>query len=475
MTLETSPPTTTTAGAPAAAPWRALPVLLTGTFLTVLDFFVVNVALPSVQTELGASDSALEWIVAGYGLSFAALLFAAGQLGDRWGRRRLFTVGIALFTVTSAACGLAVDPGTLVAARIAQGAASALVAPTVLALIGTLFSGADRARAIGLYATVAGVAAVGGQLVGGLLLTVDPGGLGWRTIFLVNVPFGVAAVVLTPRLVPSAGAPTGTRIDVLGLLLVSGGLTALVLPLMEGRQQGWPAWTWESLVAAPVLLAAFALRQRALVRRSRPALLDPALFSSRAFDAGMLAQLVFWCGQASYFVVLALYLQQGRGLSPLGAGCAFTLVAAPYLVTSVLAPGLVARWGRYVVTAGALLLAAGHADLALAVQRGGAATALAAIAPGMALAGAGMGLCIPALTSVVLGAADPRTAGAVSGALSAVQQIGNAVGVAVIGMVYFGALAAGVPHAFTVSLDALAAVVTGLALLSLLLPRGRGR
>jgi len=448
-------------------------VLLAGIFLIVLDFFVVNVALASIQADLRASDTAVEWIVAGYGLTFAVPLLGAGRLGDRFGRRRVFTVGIGAFTLSSAVCGFATNATMLVAARLVQGAAAALVSATVLALIGVIYTGAAQARAISLYATTMGVAAASAQLIGGVLVSADVAGLGWRSVFLINVPIGLSALLLTPRLIPESRADRPGRTDVVGLLLVSVGLTALVLPLLEGRQQGWPPWTWLALAAVPALLGGFLLRQRSLAGRGQQPLLDPRLFRSRSFSAGLAAQLALWCGQASYFVVLALYLQQGRGLSPLRAGLVFTILAGAYLIASAKSPTLAARFGRLTVTGGALILAAGHLALLLATITDGVGGSVFALAPGLALTGAGMGLCIPALTGIVLGNADPQQSGAVSGALTTVQQVGNAVGVAVIGLIFFPALSSGYDRAFELSVAALATLLIVLAVLTVALPSNR--
>jgi Na+/melibiose symporter-like transporter len=241
----------------------------------------------------------------------------------------------------------------------------------------------------------------------------------------------------------------------------------VVLPLVEGRQHGWPLWTWLCLGAAPLLLAAFALHQRRLARRGGAPLLDPALFRARTFSAGLATQLLFWSAQASYFLVLALYLQQGRGLGALDAGLVFTILAAAYLVASMYAPALAPKLGRRVPMLGALSLALGHALLALVVAEGGS---LALLAPGMLLEGAGMGLIITPLTSTVLASLEPDRAGAASGALSTTQQVGNTIGVAVTGVIFFGALDGGFAHAFELSLIQLAAVCLAVAGLTRLLP-----
>src|SRR4051794_29539724 len=233
----------------------AMPVLLTATCLIVLDFFIVNVALSELQRDLAAGPSALEWVVAGYGLSFAVLLLAAGRLGDRLGRRRLLAAGVAVFTAASLLCGLAPDAGTLIAARVLQGAGGALISPTVLALIGSMYAGPARARAVGHYATVMGLAAVGGQLIGGALLQADVLGLGWRAIFLVNVPVGIALLAVTPRALPESRSADAAPLDLAGIALATLALTALVLPLVDGREHGWPVWAWASLGLSPVLLA----------------------------------------------------------------------------------------------------------------------------------------------------------------------------------------------------------------------------
>jgi EmrB/QacA subfamily drug resistance transporter len=465
-------------GAPLARPDQPgrrrrspLPVLMAGTFMIVLDFFIVSVALPSMQAGLHASASALEWVVAGYGLTFAVLLIAAGRLGDQFGRRRVFCLGMAVFVVTSALCGLAPDPAVLVLARLAQGVGAALLAPNVLSIIGVAYPGPARVRAITVYGLVMGLAAAGGQLIGGVLIQANLAGLGWRTVFLINVPVGLAALAYAPRSVPESRAATSGKLDLTGMVLATAGITALVLPLLEGRQLHWPVWGWISLAASPVAFAVFAVHQRRLARRGGTPLLDPAVFGSRALVSGLGTQLAFWCGQASFFLVFALYLQQGAGLGALQAGLVFSILAVAYLAASLRAPALTLRFGRDLVATGALALAAGDGLLLLAVTHFGAAGAIGWLVPGMILAGAGMGLCITPLTTTVLAHAGPQQAGAVSGALSTMQQVGNALGVAVTGVLFFGALGGGVAHAFTLSLVQLGCLLVAVAALTRLLPR----
>lgn len=454
-----------------AAPWAALPVIVAGAFMVVLDFFVGNVALPSIAADLGAGSGALEWIVAGYGLAVASLLITAGRLGDNLGRRRLYAVGVALFTLASVGCGVAPSVEALIAARVAQGIAGALLMPQVLAIIGIAFGGEDRVRAMGIYSMALGLAAVGGQLIGGVLVHADIAGLGWRTCFLINVPIGLAALVLTPRLVPESRSSARARLDVPGALLAAAAIVALTLPLIEGRERGWPAWTWISFALAAALAGAFVAHQRALARRGGAPLLDLTLFAERAFSAGLATQLLFWCGQAAFFVYLALYLQPGRGLDALEAGLVFTIAAVAYVAASAVAPQLATRLGRRVPLAGALTLAAGHGLIAIAVGEVGTGGSVAVLAPGLLLVGTGMGLCFTALNLLVLETLDEERAGAASGVLATVQELGNALGVAITGIVFFGSVDGGVAGAFQASVVQLTAVGLAIAMLTALLPR----
>ncbi len=454
--------------------WAPLAVLMGGIFLVVLDFFIVNVALPSMQRDLHASDSGLEWVVAGYGLTFSALLIAVTRLGDRWGRRRMFSWGTALFVVASAACGAAPTIELLVGARLAQGVAGAMVSPMVLALIGDVYAGPRMPKAIGIYSMVMGLAAATGQLIGGILIHLDLAGSGWRAIFWVNVPIGLAVVALSPRLLPDRRNSDAARIDLVELLLATTTLTALLLPLLEGRRLDWPLWTWVSLAGAVVTGLLTVVRSRALLRRGLRPLVEPEAFGSRTVRIAIAAQALLFVGMASYFLVLALYLQNGRGLGALSSGAVFTLVAIPYMFGTGGQRRLAARLGRWTVPTGAGLFALGHLALLGAVAEHGVDGPLVDLAPGLILAGFGMGIALTALIDAAMGTVEPAYAGAVSGVLSTAQQVGNALGVAVIGMVFFGAVGDGYAHALEWSLVVLAATTTGVALLGILLHPRRG-
>lgn len=488
-------------------PWLVrrleLPVLLAGIFMIILDFFIVNVAIPSMQDDLGASEAAVQWVVAGFGLALGAGQITGGRLGDRYGRRRLFVLGMALFTLASAVCGLADSSATLVAGRVAQGLAAALMSPQILSIISVGRAGPRRARAVAAYGTTMGMAAACGQLIGGALTQADVAGLGWRACFLINVPIGAAVLALAPHAIresrldscvpttpaaapltaaPLAGAPRRVRgggVDLVGAALATVVLVAAVLPLVQGREAGWPLWTWLCLAGAAVLIAVFGRHQRWLTRRGRMPLVDLTLFRERAVTVGLIADLVFFTGIASFFLVLALYLQRGLGLDALRAGLVFTQLALGYLVTSFAGGPLVRRFGRAALAAGALVMAAGLGLLALVVQLAGTTGSVALLTPPLLVIGAGMGMVMAPLIGVILAGVEPRHAGTASGLLATAQQVGNALGVAIVGVVFFGALghpvgrgdvATDYPHALTLSIGYLAAASVVSAGLLLLLP-----
>jgi EmrB/QacA subfamily drug resistance transporter len=452
------------------APHRAmLPILLIGIFMAVLDFFIVNVAIPSIGRDLSAGPTSIEWVVAAYGLAYGVGLITGGRLGDSFGRRRMFLLGVALFTLASAACGLAPTATFLIGARAVQGLAAALMIPQILAIVGATFSGPERARAINIYGTVLGLAAVFGQLIGGLLIHADLLGLGWRACFLINIPIGAAAIVLAARFVPEPGPSGRPRIDVVGMVIATFALVALVLPLIEGRQHGWPLWTWLSLGSSAVLFVVFGRHQ--MGRGDRATLIDVTLFKERAFTAGLTAQLAYFMGNAAFFLVFTLYVQQGHGLSALNAGLVFVPMGVGYMATSLTARHLAARMGRQVIALGALVMLVGQIGLIVTATHIGVHGSVGWLVPAIVLVGAGMGLTIAPLATTILSRIDPRHAGAASGVLSTVQQIGNALGVALIGVVFYDAH--GFQGAFEHSLIYLMAVAVVVVALVQLLPRQR--
>jgi MFS family permease len=462
------------AGAGVAASQRArpgspglLPVVLAGVALVVLDAFLVNVMLPAMRRDLGASSTALQWTVAGYAITFAAGLVAAGRLGDRVGRLRMLTIGFVAFAVTSAGCGLAPSAAVLVGARLAQGAAAAVLLPQVLGIISASFEGAARARAFRSYTLVVGLSAVAGQLAGGALVQLDLGGLSWRLCFLVNVPVALAATVLARRVVPDSRLADPPTVDLVGATLLTAVLVIMLLPLTIGRGAGWPAWATGCLLAVPPLLIALWLTQRRTAGRGRSPLVPPGLFRRRAFSAGLLVIVVIYAASAAVFFLLAFYLQDTLGLSPLAAGVMFCPYGGGFLAGSLAAGWANQCLGRNSLAAGALLRACGLAGLAaLAGAVAGGVPAPALCGP-LALDGLGLGLVVGPLLSAVLRGVPPAGAGAASGVLATAQQLGGGLGVAVIGGVYLRA--AGTVASFQVCLIALAALcalaVAGIQLL----------
>jgi MFS family permease len=374
----------------------------------------------------------------------------------------MFTLGLALFTVTSTVCGLAPNVEVLVAGRLLQGAAAALLMPQTLAVINTSFFGEARSRAFAAYGLTMGVGAVLGQVIGGLLIEADIAGSGWRAIFLVNLPFGAAALAAVPRTVPESRAEHPARLDLTGVAMLSAALVALVLPLVLGREQGWPEWTVLSLVASPLLLAAWAAYERRLALLGGAPLLDVTALRDRGFAGGLGVALVFCLGQASFFLVLSLYLQQTRGLGPLGSGGVVAIVGAGFFAALLTGQPIAHRYGRQALAAGALLVAGGYQLLAL--ETTSVHVPLWHLAPGLVVAGFGMGLVLSPLAETVLARVHPAHAAAASGALSTALDVGGAIGVAVIGAVYLsrtGAGASGV-HAFRLALE----VASGAGLLA---------
>jgi EmrB/QacA subfamily drug resistance transporter len=419
----------------------ALLVMLSGTFMVVMDFFIVNVALPAIQRELHASAGALQFVVAGYGLANAAGLITGGRLGDMLGRRRMFMLGLLLFALTSAACGLAPSASVLVAARVAQGLAGALLQPQVLAMLSLTYAGKARARAFAAYGLTLGLAALLGQLAGGILIRADLAGLGWRACFLINVPVALLALFLAPRALLDAPANPGCKPDLPGMALLAAALCALVWPLVEGRQKGWPPAALLALALAPVLLALFAYRQHRLHARGGQPLVSPALFAIRGFARGLVVAVVFYAGNASFYFVLALYLQDGLGLSPLQGGSAFTMLALGFFATSLAAPRITARLGGSSIAYGALLLAAGHwLQLAATLLPWQGAASMVVLLLLLVMEGAGIGMVMAPLASAVLAGLPSHHAGVAAGVLATVQQVGNSVGVALVGNLFYASL-----------------------------------
>ncbi len=420
-----------------------LPVILAVLFMALFDTFVVNVAAPSLQRDLHAGDAALELIVGGYAFTYASGMVTGGKLGDLFGYRRLFLVGVASFTLASLLCGLAQTPAQLVGARLLQGLAGALMSPQVLALITATFPAAERPRALSWLGVTVGIGSVAGQVLGGVLLDANLFGWGWRTIFLVNVPVGVAVIVAGARMLPAARRPGSHRLDPVGAIGVSATLALALVPLVLGRSQGWPTWTWVALAACLPVGAAVIGWERVLDRRGGQPLLDLGLLRNRPYVAGLVIIVAFMAAFGGTMFGLTLMLQVGLNLSPLAAGLTFGPLGIAFAITSIAARRLVERYGIRVITVGSLIGALGLLWLFAELRLADHVTVASVLSP-MILVGLGNGLVMPSLIGIALSRVTPQRAGIASGMFTTAQQFASAAGVAVLGVVFFAGLD---PHA----------------------------
>lgn len=461
---------------PVLSPLGLFTVLL-GAALPLIDFFIVNVALPAIESDLHAGPALLELVVAGYGVAYAVLLVLGGRLGDSFGRRRLFLAGMAAFGLTSLACGLAPDAWTLVTARVAQGASAALMLPQVLATIHSATSGHRRAKALSLYGATAGLSMVAGQILGGILVAADIAGTGWRAVFLVNVPVAVVGLFLAARSVPETRSEHPAPVDRPGTLLLAASLITLLAPLTEGRAAGWPVWTWVSLLLFPFASIAFYLVERRADRAGRVPLVPPSLFRSAGMRRALPLVLPFSIGFGGFMFVIAVALQEGLAYGPVEAGAALVPMAVAFFIASLAGPRLVIRYGGRVVTAGSVLQAAGVAVLAASVASEWNAGGMSgwALLPGLALAGFGQGLQLPVLFRLVLADVPAARAGVGSGVMVTAQQSALALGVATLGTLFLSLTPGhGMRDALVIVLVVQLAAVLGTAAFSLRLPRQVG-
>jgi EmrB/QacA subfamily drug resistance transporter len=442
-----------------------LAVILVGVLLPMIDFFIVNVALPTIDTDLRASQPLLELVVSGYATAYALLLVLGGRLGDSIGRKRLFLAGMAAFTLTSLACGLAPTATFLVAGRIAQGASAAMMVPQVLATIQAATTGERRTRALARYGATGGLAAVLGQVLGGLLVSANIGGLGWRPIFLVNVPIGLAGLVLARKYVPDTRHGAPAPIDGPGTILLGLTVLALLVPLTEGRSLRWPAWTIAMLVIAPIAAAAFVRYEARAERSGRTPLVPPSLLRHQSMRRGLMLALPFFAGFGAFMFCYALLVQEGLHASALEAGLGLVPMAVPFLLASLATSRLLARFGAKVLAAGGLLQAAGLVILGVTVYLGWPGLPVAWLAPGLAVAGLGQGLVMSPLFGIVLSEVPPAVAGAGSGVLTTTQQTALALGVATLGSLFLALTADGASAAaaFIVVLAIQVVVAAGVA------------
>lgn len=413
-------------------------------FMSLLDATIVNVALPTIRTSLNASEATLSWIISGYALAFGLALIPAGRLGDRFGHKWVFITGLGLFTVASLACGLAQSDNQLIVARVVQGLAGGIYLPAVTAYIQLLFSGRTRGKAFAIMGAVIGVSSALGPLIGGLLIQGFGNTNGWRLVFVVNLPFGIAALIAAFFMLPNGSENHGrsSGVDSLGLLLLSGGLVAILVPLIEGQDQGWPLWTYLSLVAGVALIALFGAWEVLVTKQGKSPLVPPHLFSHPAFTGGVILALVYFAAFVSIFFTISILWQAGLGHSALESG----IVSIPFALGSIVGASqsgkLATSIGRTVLVIGSGMVAAGLTALwlVLMLTTPGELTGWDLLLP-LLVAGIGSGLFIAPNAQFIIATVDRQEAGAASGVIATMQRLGSAIGIAIIGSVLFGTLA----------------------------------
>lgn len=432
--------------------WFALFILLLAGFMNLIDVTIVNVALPRMQAGLGATSSQIEWVVAAYVLAFALGLLPFGRLGDTVGRKRMFLIGVAAFTLMSGLCGIAPDMNALIAARALQGLAGAMMMPQVLAIVQVIFPPRERGLAFSFFGLSAGLASVAGPLAGGLLINSDIAGLDWRPVFLVNLPVGLFTVIAAWLVVPKMAGHPDMKHDPLGVLLAGAAVFLLVFPLIEGRGYGWPVWAFAMLAGAVVAGVLFFLHEKRRARANRTQLLPVSLMTNPGYVLGSLTATIFFSGIAGFFIVLAVFLQTGFGFTPLESGLTTLPFPIGVLLASFVSGKLRGRLERSRIAGGAAALVIGMLLLMRVVAGIGDTVDHWALAVPLALAGFGMGVAISSLFQTVLAHVPHADAGSGSGALQSFQQVGSALGIAICGEIFFSSLtnafkAGSAPHA----------------------------
>jgi EmrB/QacA subfamily drug resistance transporter len=414
--------------------WAVLAIVLVAEVMDLVDGTIVNVAAPAIRADIGGSAATMQWLVAAYTLTFAVLLITGARLGDLLGRRRLFMIGIVGFTASSALCAAAASPGMLIATRALQGAFGAVLIPQGFGMVKEVFPEEEVTKAFALFGPVMGLSAVAAPVLGGALVDGDLLGSGWRAIFLVNVPLGVVGLIGALRVMPKTAGTPGTRLDPVGALLVTGASFALIYPLVQGRELGWPAWCFAMLAAGIAGFGAFAAYERR--HRSR-ALITPSLLRNRAFTSGLVVAVCFFAAMIGVNLVLSLFCQLGQGFSPLRTGLTLMPFALGVALTAGASYPLAAKYGRVSMQIGFAVMAAGLALLALMVHVAGDGVSSWTLVPGELLAGAGMGVSLPPLFDFILAGVAGDEVGSASGVLNAIQQFGGALGIAVLATIFF--------------------------------------
>ncbi|HTB50661.1 MAG TPA: MFS transporter [Solirubrobacteraceae bacterium] len=425
--------------------WLALGVLLLAACMNLIDVTIVNIAIPTIRRALHAGSTELEWIVAAYSLAFALGLITGGRLGDIHGRRKVFVIGVAGFTAASTVCGITPNAEVLIAGRAAQGAFAALMVPQVLATIQVLFPGPERMKAFGLWGTTLGLATVGSPLLGAVLVQGNLLGLDWRPIFLVNLPIGVITLLGALAWVPQSRSERPLRLDLGGVGLVSVALLLLMYPLVQGQTLGWPTWTFVALASSIPAFGMFVAHQRRKAIHGSP-LVPLALFRRPGFLGGTLLGLVFFSGIVGFSLVLVLTLQDGLDFSPIHSALTVVPFSIAIALASFVSIQLMPRLGRRLILIGVLEMLIGTAAAKITVDTAGSAINTWTLLPSMLISGLALGTIAPTLVSIALAEIPTDDAGAASGIVNSANQVGAAIGVALVGAIFFGQLPSNLPE-----------------------------
>ena len=411
--------------------------------MDLLDSTIVNVAGPSLKEKLGASPSALQWVIGGYTLTLGAGLVLGGRLADRYSRRNIFLIGLASFTITSLLCAIAPNIELLIAFRLIQGFAGAMVLPHVIGFIRDVFPPEELGQAFAIFGPVFGLGGILGPIIGGFIIDGDIASTGWRAVFLVNIPIGIINIALAWKYLPKRPSDHSIKIDLLGSLLIVLSSGLLLLPLIQGQESGWPLWTFLSLGASLVGFVIFTLQQRWVISRNRTPLVDPDIFKAKTYNLGLAGIFIFFAGFTGVYLIITLFLQIGEGYSARGAGIANIAIAIGTAMGGALSGAVLAeKFGIRVLQIGALAQITGAVLLFRALPDMQSFN-FWHIAPGMLISGFGTGLVVAALFDAILLAIKDELVGSASGVLSALQSIGSSVGVAIFGTLFFNQVTAG--------------------------------
>jgi MFS family permease len=452
--------------------WAALAVLLAGSVLAPLDFFIVNNAMPSITRGLGATAADVQLVISGYAVIYAVFLITGGRLGDIYGRKSVFMIGLGGFALASALCGLAWSPRALIGARLLQAFAAAAMAPQALASVHALFPAHERGRALGIYGIALGLSSIAGQLLGGALVGADIGGYGWRLIFLINLPIAAVVILAAIPLVRDTRGTHRPKLDLGGVVLSSLALASFVVPLVEGRERGWPWWSLAMLLTTPFFVEAFRRHEIRLAKAGGDPLVSIEVFRSPGLLRGIGATLTLYA-VATFFLTYSIWLQSALGYTAWQAGLWILPFSLGFLMASTFSAALGRLLGPSTPSLAFVLAAGGSLITSLVITRSpvGVMPPWPLIVPPMMLFGFGMGLIIPTMVRVIVERVEPRHAGLVGGLFNSTLQISAAISIAVLGGLFYTVLGgrsdpAAVTHAFAVALWAVAACHVGGALLA---------